>query len=45
MKNEIQLITYIDRLGCKNIQDLSNLIHNEFKGLSGGIQIFLMLNG
>jgi sucrose phosphorylase len=39
MKNKIQLITYIDRLGCKNIKDLNPLFKNEFKGLFGGLHI------
>lgn len=39
MKNKIQLITYIDRLGCKNIKDLNSLFKNEFKGLFGGLHI------
>lgn len=39
MKNKIQLITYIDRLGCKNIIDLNSLFKNEFKGLFGGLHI------
>ncbi len=39
MKNKIQLITYIDRLGCKNIKDLNSLFKNEFKGFFGGLHI------
>ncbi len=39
MKNKIQLITYIDRLGCENIQDLNSLFNNELKGLFGGLHI------
>ncbi len=39
MKNKVQLITYVDRLGCKNIQDLNDLVKNEFKGLFGGIHL------
>lgn len=39
MKNKIQLITYIDRLGCKSIKDLNSLFKNEFKGLFGGLHI------
>ena len=39
MKNKIQLITYIDRLGCKSISDLNSLFKNEFKGLFGGLHI------
>ena len=39
MKNAIQLITYVDRLGCKNITDLKKLIDTELRGLFGGVHI------
>jgi sucrose phosphorylase len=39
MKNQIQLITYIDRLGCKNLEELNSLFKNEFKGLFGGVHL------
>lgn len=39
MKNKIQLITYVDRLGCNTISDLTGLMRNEFKGLFGGVHI------
>jgi len=39
MKNKIQLITYVDRLGCKNISELNSLFQNELKGLFGGLHI------
>jgi sucrose phosphorylase len=39
MKNKIQLITYIDRLGCKSITELNSLFKNELKGLFGGLHI------
>jgi len=39
MKNQIQLITYVDRLGCKSIKDLNSLFKNELKGLFGGLHI------
>jgi sucrose phosphorylase len=39
MKNKIQLITYVDRLGYNNIHELNSLIKNEFKGLFGGIHL------
>lgn len=39
MKNKIQLITYVDRIGCANLSDLKNLIANEFKGLFGGVHL------
>lgn len=39
MKNKIQLITYIDRIGCKDISELNELIKNELFGLFGGIHL------
>ena len=39
MKNKIQLITYIDRLGCTHISQLTKLINKEFKGLFGGVHL------
>jgi sucrose phosphorylase len=39
MKNNIQLITYADRIGCKNLSELNNLVNNELKGIFGGIHI------
>lgn len=39
MLNKIQLITYIDRLGCKNIREFKSIFENEFKGLFGGVHI------
>lgn len=39
MKNQIQLITYVDRLGGNNIQGLQKLIQNELKDLFGGIHL------
>ena len=39
MKNKIQLITYIDRLGCKSITELNSLFKNELKGFFGGLHI------
>jgi sucrose phosphorylase len=39
MKNQIQLITYIDRIGCQNIADLYELLQNELKGLFGGVHL------
>ena len=37
MKNKIQLITYVDRIGCTNFQELNQLLQNELKGLFGGV--------
>ena len=39
MKNEVQLIAYVDRIGCKNIQGLQLLLKNELKDLFGGVHI------
>ena len=39
MKNKIQLITYIDRLGCKSIKELNSLFKNELNGFFGGLHI------
>lgn len=39
MKNQVQLITYIDRLGCKTIKELHSLINHKLSGLFGGIHI------
>jgi sucrose phosphorylase len=39
MQNKVQLITYVDRLGCKNIQELKALFKNGFNELFGGIHI------
>lgn len=39
MQNKIQLITYIDRLGCSNLKGLQGLLKNEFRGLFGGVHI------
>ena len=39
MKNKVQLITYVDRLGCNNLTDLKSLFQNELKGLFGGLHI------
>ena len=39
MQNKVQLITYIDRLGCDNIDGFTSLLKNEFNGLFGGVHI------
>ena len=39
MKNQIQLITYVDRIGCENISALKDLLNNELNGLFGGVHI------
>jgi len=44
MHNKIQLITYIDRLGCKNIDELSSLVKTKLDGLFGGIHVLPFFN-
>jgi len=39
MENKVQLITYIDRIGCSSIKDLIKLFKNEFQGLFGGVHL------
>ncbi|MBN1651028.1 MAG: sucrose phosphorylase [Bacteroidales bacterium] len=39
MFNKIQLITYLERLGCKNMTELTALVGNELKGLVAGIHL------
>ena len=39
MKNQVQLITYVDRLGCNNLNDLKHLFQHQLKGLFGGLHI------
>lgn len=39
MKNKIQLITYVNRLGNGTISDLNALVSNELKGLVEGVHI------
>ena len=39
MKNKIQLITYIDRIGCKNSKELYALLASELSGLFGGVHL------
>ncbi len=39
MKNKIQLITYVNRIGCANFQELKALLENELDGLFGGVHV------
>ncbi|MFM2399599.1 MAG: hypothetical protein RL341_1756 [Pseudomonadota bacterium] len=39
MKNQVQLITYVDRLGTAALADLHRLLTQEFKGLFGGVHL------
>ena len=44
MQNKVQLVTYVDRLGCKNISELNELFQTKFKGLFGGVHILPFFN-
>ena len=39
MKNQIQLITYVDRIGGKTLKELQQLLSTELKGLFGGVHL------
>lgn len=39
MKNQVQLITYVDRLGGSNISELQGLLNGPLAGLFGGVHI------
>lgn len=39
MENKVQLITYIDRLGSKNLIEFNQLMQNELDGLFGGVHL------
>ncbi|RDY58744.1 sucrose phosphorylase [Flagellimonas nanhaiensis] len=39
MKNQIQLITYVDRIGCSNFEELNQLLQHELSGLFGGVHV------
>jgi len=39
MKNQVQLITYVDRLGCGGIRDLNMLFHGPLAGVFGGAHL------
>jgi sucrose phosphorylase len=39
MKNQVQLITYVDRLGGGNVQQLHALLTGPMKGLFGGVHL------
>ncbi len=39
MKNQIQLITYVDRIGGKTLAELNELINTQLKHLFGGVHI------
>lgn len=39
MKNKIQLITYVDRIGCNSLKELKEMVDNDLHGLFGGIHI------
>lgn len=39
MKNQVQLITYVDRLGCGGLKDLGALLDGPLAGLFGGAHL------
>jgi sucrose phosphorylase len=39
MKNNVQLITYVDRLTGTNVEGLNNVLNNQFKGLFSGVHL------
>ncbi|NNE30475.1 MAG: sucrose phosphorylase, partial [Saprospiraceae bacterium] len=39
MKNQVQLILYVDRIGCENLDELKDLFQNQLQGLFGGVHI------
>ena len=39
MKNKVQLITYVDRFGGGDIEQLQSLIKNEMKGIFDAIHL------
>ena len=39
MKNKVQLITYVDRLGGGNITELQRLLKGPLNGLFGGVHL------
>lgn len=39
MKNQVQLITYVDRLGEGNLQQLTQLLQGPLKGVFGGVHL------
>jgi sucrose phosphorylase len=39
MKNNVQLITYVDRLTGSGVQALDNILHDQFSGLFSGVHL------
>ncbi len=39
MENKVQLITYIDRIGCQSIKELTHLFKSQFKGYFGATHL------
>jgi len=39
MKNQVQLITYVNRLGCEGIRELHRLLHGPLAGVFGGVHL------
>lgn len=39
MKNQVQLITYVDRITGAGLKELKTLLNNELQGLFGGVHL------
>lgn len=39
MKNQVQLITYVDRIGCNSISELEYMLQSKLNGLFGGVHL------
>lgn len=44
LKNQVQLITYVDRLANGGLDKLNNILNNEFNGLFGGVHLLPFFN-
>ena len=44
LKNQVQLITYVDRLSNGDLRQLHQLLDEEFDGLFGGVHLLPFFN-
>jgi sucrose phosphorylase len=44
LKNQVQLITYVDRLANGGLDKLNTLLSHEFAGLFGGVHLLPFFN-
>jgi sucrose phosphorylase len=44
LKNQVQLITYVDRLANGGLDKLNTLLNHEFAGLFGGVHLLPFFN-